>query len=173
MGFIEEVILTRSSNRSFAGAPISESTLERITRAAFAAPSAVNVQPWDLIIVTKRETFDSLGAALPYAKMLDKAGSAFVVCGNPSKDDSFAPRYWVQDCSAMAENILLAAHALDLGAVWTAVYPESDRIEVVRQILGIPRDRIPLCVIPIGVIVGTAAEPKDKFNPSAIHRDHW
>lgn len=173
MGFIEDVILTRSSVRSFTGEAVTEASLEKIARAAFAAPSAVNTQPWDLVIVTDRGLMNDLAGALPHAKMLDKAGAAFVVCGNPLRDGDFAPKYWSQDCSAMAENILLAAHALGLGAVWTAVYPEGDRVRAVKHILGIPSERAPLCVIPVGVIAGAAPPPKDKFNPAALHRNRW
>jgi nitroreductase len=173
MDFIDSVIMTRASARKFTVASIPEESLMRIAKAGMAAPSAVNIQPWEILVVTDRRKLDELCAALPYAKMLDKAGAAFVVCGNPEKDKTMARRFWVEDCSAMSENILLAAHALGLGAVWTAVYPEEERMAGVRGILGIPRDIIPLNVIPIGVIEGAAPGPRDKWNPKAIHFDSW
>jgi len=165
-------IYSRRSVRSFTGESVSHETLIRLLKAGMAAPSAVNMQPWAFIVVTDRKTLDALCDKLPYAKMLDKAGAAIVVCGNPDKDEVFSKEYWVMDCSAATENILLAAHALGLGAVWTAVHADKQRIETVRKILNIPENIIPLNVIPIGV-------PKDKghvinkFKEENIHWERW
>ncbi len=119
------VIYTRRSVRSFTGEAVAREDLMKILRAGMSAPSAVNVQPWAFVVVTKRETLDELCDTLPYAKMLDKAGAAIIVCGIPDKDEVYSADYWVMDCSAASENILLAAHALGLGAVWTAVYVDE------------------------------------------------
>jgi len=173
MDFIDSVIMTRSSVRNFSGGPIPRDTLTRIVKAGLAAPSAVNVQPREAVVVTDRARLDELCAGLPYAKMLDKAAAAIVVCGVPRKDREFAPMFWTSDCAAMTENILLAAHSLGLGAVWTAVHPDKARIAVARRILGIPKDIEPFCVVPIGVIAGTAPAPKDKYRPEAVHFDTW
>lgn len=165
-------IYTRCSVRSFTGEAVSRDRLVEILRAAMAAPSAVNVQPWAFVAVTERETLNALCERLPYAKMLDRAGGAIVVCGIPDKDERYSKDYWVMDCSAATENLLLACHALGLGAVWTAVHPGEDRIAAVREILGIPQTIIPLNVIPIGV-------PKengrvvDKFREENIHWERW
>jgi nitroreductase len=169
MDFVDSVIMTRASVRSFTGEPIPRETLLRIVRAGMAAPSAMNVQPWAVVLVTDRPTLDALCAALPYAKMLDKAAGAFVVCGDPKASQ----RHWIDDCSAMSENMLLAAHALGLGAVWTAVHPDEQRLEAVRRILGVPPEIVPLDVIPIGVVAGKAPAPKDKWNPKALHVEKW
>lgn len=165
-------IYSRRSVRSFTGEAVSHETLMRILRAAMAAPSAVNMQPWAFIAVTKRETLDKLCAKLPYAKMLDKAGAAIVVCGIPDKDEVFSKNYWIMDCSAASENILLACHALGLGAVWTAVYVEKDRIANVRDILNIPENIIPLNVIPVGV-PREKGKALDKFTEGNIHWEQW
>ncbi|MGO9611461.1 MAG: nitroreductase family protein [Dissulfurispiraceae bacterium] len=167
-----DIIYSRRSVRSFTGEEISPENLTKILKAAMAAPSAVNIQPWAFIVVTKRETLDQLCAKLPYAKMLDKAGAAIVVCGIPSKDKVFAKDYWIMDCSAASENILLASHALGLGAVWTAVYVDKERIENVRNILNIPSNIIPLNVIPIGV-PKEKGKALDKFKEENIHWDKW
>jgi len=173
MDFIDSVIMTRVSVRSFTGETIPRDTLLRIAKAGMAAPSGVNIQPWDIVIVTDRAKLDLLCAELPYAKMLDKAAAAFVVCGNPEKDAKIAKLHWAVDCAAMTENILLAIHSLGLGAVWTAVHPYEDRLASVRRILGIPDNIVPLNVIPVGVIAGAAPPPKDKWNPAALHFDKW
>jgi len=166
------VVYSRRSVRAFTGEEVSRENLIKILKAAMAAPSAVNIQPWAFIVVTKRETLDQLCAKLPYAKMLDKAGAAIVVCGIPSKDEVFAKDYWIMDCSAASENILLASHALGLGAVWTAVYVDKERIENVRNILNIPSNIIPLNVIPIG-IPKEKGKALDKFKEEIIHWDKW
>ncbi len=169
--FLSSVILTRLSVRHFTGEPVAKETLKEILKAAMAAPSAVNTQPWAFIVVTKREILDQLCAGLPYAKMLDKAGAAIIVCGLPQKNE-IAQKYWIMDCSAATENILLAAHALGLGAVWTAVYPDTQRIEFVRKILQIPQEVIPLNVIPLGVTVNEE-KPKNKYREENIHWETW
>lgn len=172
MDFIDSVILKRASVRQYTGAPISRETLIRIAQAGTAAPSAVNIQPWEILIITRKNTLDALCTALPYAKMLDKASAAFVVCGNPEKDEHIARNFWVQDCSALTQNILLAVQALGLGAVWTAVYPDQPRVEAVRAILGIPPQFIPLNVIPVGVPTASVP-PKNKFNKDALRWEGW
>ena len=165
-------IYSRRSVRSFTGEAVPRESLIRILRAAMAAPSAVNIQPWAFVVVTERATLDTLCAKLPYAKMLDKAAAAIVVCGVPEKDEVFSKDYWVMDCSAASENILLACHALGLGAVWTAVYVDEERVADVRRILHIPGSIIPLNVIPIGV-PKEKGKSLDKFNEGNIHWEQW
>ena len=166
-------IYTRRSVRKFTGEPVKKDDLVTMLRAGMSAPSAVNVQPWAFIAVTDRALLDALCKELPYAKMLDKAGAAIVVCGMPDKDDTYAKDYWVMDCSAATQNILLAAHALGYGAVWTAVYVDNARVKSVRRILSIPDNIIPLNVIPIGVPANRDAEPLDKFTEENIHWEKW
>jgi len=167
------VIYTRRSVRAFTGEKVRKEDLTVILRAGMSAPSAVNVQPWAFVTVTDRDTLDELCGALPYAKMLDKAGAAIIVCGIPDKDDTYAKHYWVMDCSLASGNILLAAHALGYGAVWTAAYADDDRVRSVRRILFIPENIIPLNVIPIGVPVDRDAKPLDKFRRENIHWEKW
>lgn len=168
-----DTLLARHSIREFTGDTINDDDIELIARAGMAAPSAVNVQPWGFIIVRDRKKLMSLRGGLPYAKMLDKAAAAIIVCGVTDKDAAFACKYWPLDCSAATENILLASHALGYGAVWTAVYPEEDRIAFVRAECGIPSSVVPLCVIPIGVPANKNAKPIDKFDASNIHAETW
>jgi nitroreductase len=127
-----DTIYSRRSVRSFNGEAVSRETLIKIVRAAMAAPSAVNIQPWAFVVVTKRETLDELCDKLPYAKMLDKAGAAIVACGIPDKDEVFSKDYWIMDCSAASENILQACHALGsalYGRRYTWIRKESQMSE--------------------------------------------
>ena len=132
------------------------------------APSAVNKQPWHFIVVNKKEKLMELASTNPYAKMLEKAPLAIVVCGDMSKAlEGDARAFWVQDCSAATENILLAAHALGLGAVWTGLYPNMERVDAVSEVLNLTDNIIPLCT----VVIGHPAEqpqPKDKWNPENV-----
>ena len=160
-------ILSRHSVRKFTGESVKEDDLNIILKAAMAAPSAMNIQPWSFIVVTDKVIINNLCKALPYAKMLDKAGAAIIVCGD-SKEGN-----WVVDCAAATENILLAAHALGYGAVWTAVYKYESRIEPVRNECKIPKDIVPLNVIPIGVPLEKNSKPIDKYKENKIHKNVW
>ncbi len=166
------VIHSRKSVRSFTGQPVSKDDLGKILRAGMAAPTAVNKQPWSFVAVTDRKTLDSLKDGLPYAKMLDKAGAAIVVCALPEKAYEQQVELAVIDSTCASENILLAAEALGLGAVWTAAYPYKDRMDFVRKTLSIPDSVIPLNVIPIGYPTGVD-KPKDKFRSENIHWEKW
>jgi nitroreductase len=166
------VIHTRKSVRSFTGQSISKDALDKIIRAGMSAPTAVNKQPWAFVIVTDRKTLDALAAGLPYAKMLDKAGAAIIVCAIPEKAHDQRMEFAVIDSTCASENILLAAEALGLGAVWTAAYPYKDRMDVVRKALNIPQEIIPLNVIPVGHPTGLD-KPKDKYKIENIHWEKW
>ena len=167
-----EVMHERKSVRNFTGAPVSKADLERILRAGMSAPTARNQQPWSFVAVTDRKTLDSLAVGLPYAKMLSKAGAAIIVCTQPAKAAGSSKDFAIIDASLAGENILLAVEALGLGAVWTAAYPDNDKMTHVRSVLGIPKDVIPLNVIPVGVPTGED-KPKDKYHKEMIHWEKW
>lgn len=166
------VIHSRKSVRSFTGEAVGRDLLDKLLRAAMAAPTAVNRQPWSFVVITDRKTLDELKDGLPHAKMLGKAGAVIVVCAIPEKAYEQKVEYAIIDSTCAGENILLAAEALGLGAVWTAAYPNSGRMEFVRKTLGIPDNIIPLNVIPIGYPTG-ADKPKDKYKPDNIHWEKW
>ncbi|MDE6007647.1 MAG: nitroreductase family protein [Muribaculaceae bacterium] len=162
-------ILTRTSDRLFdATREVSKNQIEQLLHAAMAAPSGVNRQPWHFYVVTDKTLLAQLADSLPYCKMAKDAAAAIVSCGDSKKflegvDDTL----WVQDLSAASENILLAANSLDLGSVWTALYPHSDRMEKVKQLLKIDDTFVPFNVIPIGYVL-TPHKPLDKWNPANI-----
>jgi len=166
------VIHNRKSVRNFTGESVTQSEIDILLKAAMAAPSAVNCQPWEFILVTDRKTLDALGDALPFAKMIFKAGAAIIVCGVPAKAHKQMEEYAVIDSTLASQNILLAAEAIGLGAIWTAAYPYPDRMKSVKTILNIPENIIPLNVIPIGHPTGED-KPKEKFNSIKIHKEKW
>ena len=168
-----KTILSRRSVRAYAAAPVSGEQLDGLVRAGMAAPSAVDARPWDFIVVTDKALLGQLAAALPYAKMAAQAAAAIVVTGDIRRQHGGeGASFWLMDCSAATQNILLAAESLGLGAVWTAVYPEADRVAAVRKMLGIPAHVVPLNLIPIGV---PAAKPKpaDRYEAGLVHKDRW
>lgn len=162
-------IVTRTSVRQYTLDPVSDAQISAILQAAMAAPSGVNRQPWEFVVIDDRSLLDRLASDLPYAKMVSKAQVAIVVCGNKERflegaDDNL----WEQDCSAASENILLSAHALGLGAVWTCLYPHADRMETVSKILHLPDNIVPFNLIPIGHPAHDHAA-MDKWHPERVH----
>jgi nitroreductase len=166
------VIHSRKSVRDYTGESVNKENLDRLLRAGMAAPTAGGKRPWSFIAITDRGTLDMLQDGLPSAKMLGKTGAAIVVCAIPDKAHKQQVEFAVIDSACASENILLAAEALGLGAVWTAAYPYNDRMDFVRKTLNIPDNVIPVNVIPIGYPTG-ADRPKDKFQPENIHWEKW
>ena len=168
-----ENIFARKSVRAYTSQPIEKEKVDLLVKAAMAAPTAVNKQPWAFVVVDDRKVLDKLAAELPYAKMTAQAPLAIVVCGDLAKSlNGEFGKYWMLDCSAASENLLLAAEALELGAVWTAIYPEEQRIENVRKVLSLPEHIVPFNLIPIGYPQRNE-EAKDKFKQENIHYNQW
>ena len=159
-------IMTRTSIRKYTDQPIKKADIETLLRAGMAAPTAVNKQPWHFVAVTDKAKLKELSGGR--GGMLEQCALAIVVCGNMEKAmPGKAREYWVQDCSAATENILLAAHALGLGAVWTGGYPMEDRMATISKALKLPETIIPLCTIVIGY-PAESPTPKDKWKPENV-----
>lgn len=157
-----DAIMSRTSIRQYKERAVGSDTIEILLRAGMAAPTAVNKQPWYFVVVQNPETLEALGGRSKEAPL------AIVVCGDMTKAlEGDAREYWVQDCSAATENILLAAHALGLGAVWQGVYPISRRVENVSKLLNLSENLIPLNVIAIGY-PAESPEPKNKWKPENV-----
>ena len=167
-----ENIHSRKSVRQYTAEPVSQEDIETLLRAAMAAPSAVNFQPWRFVVLNEREQLDALAEHLPYAKMITQAPLAIVVCGETLWMGGSENPFWAQDCSAATQNLLLAAEAIGLRAVWTAAYPDTDRCKAISEALGLPSTVQPLCVVPIGHPAGED-QPKDKWKPENIHYGRW
>ncbi len=165
-----DAILTRRSIRKYTSDPVPDDVVEQLLRAAMAAPSANNQQPWHFIVVRDRELLNAVPTYQPYTQMLREAPLAIVVCGDPQA--SPFGQFWVQDCSAATENLLLAAHALGLGAVWLAVYPEQKWVDETRKLFRIPENIVPLAIVSIGY-PAEEKPPAERYNPERVHRDRW
>jgi nitroreductase len=165
--------MNRKSVRAYKEGAIPKEKLELIVKAGMAAPTARDTRPWEFVVITDKGLLKKLNDALPYAKMTEKAGAAIVVAGDLDRQNGGRDSvYWIMDCSAAIQNILLAVESLGLGAVWTAVHPNKERVDPVRQLLKLPSNIVPLALIPIGIPTG-AEKPKDKWNPKQVHWNGW
>ncbi|HSB78956.1 MAG TPA: nitroreductase family protein [Candidatus Methylomirabilis sp.] len=165
-----EAILTRRSIRRYTGKPVPDEQIRTLLEAAMSAPSAGNEQPWQFIVITERRILDMIPTFHPYADMLREASVAILVCGDVDLE-----RYkgsWVQDCSAATQNLLLAAHAKGLGAVWVGIYPKDDRVQRIQKLLDLPAHVIPLALVPIGYPAERIPR-MDRFDATRIHSNGW
>ena len=165
-----EAILTRRSIRKFKSDAMPEETVKILLEAAMSAPSAGNQQPWHFIVITDRQILDGITQVHPYAQMLKEAPLAIAICGDMEKQ--IHEGYWIQDCSAATENLLLAAHDRALGAVWLGVYPREPRVNGVRQILKLPEFVTPLSIVALGM-PAEDKPPAYRFLPERVHKDCW
>jgi nitroreductase len=167
------VIHSRKSVRNYTGKPVSKEDLTTLMKAGMAAPSARNQQPWAFIAVTDEEALIALAKGLPYTKMIVNSRACIVVCGDMNKAlTGVEQAFWIQDCSAASENILLAAEAMGLGAVWSGMYPIEERVTHVRKVLGLPDNIVPLNIIAVGHPSGVD-KPQNKYDPKNIHWQGW
>lgn len=171
---ILKAIANRLSVRKYQDRPVPKEAVEIILKAAMAAPSAKNVQPWRFAVINRREILDQLADALQFGKMLRHAPLAIAVIADMEESEEGTPGfdYWKQDCAAATMNLLLAVEALDLGAVWLGVTPVPERIVSVRRILTLPETRTPFCIVSIGYPEGDDA-PKDKFDAEKVDWSNW
>jgi nitroreductase len=161
-------IMTRTSVRSYLDKPVEDSKIDTLLHAAMAAPTAMNTQPWHFVVIKDRATLDKIAEATPNARMAAEAPLAIVVCGNMTNEHADVVRmFWTQDLSAATENLLLQAHAMGLGAVWTGTYPDQQRCDAVSSLLSLSDNLIPLCTVVIGYPKGEQT-PKDKWNPDNV-----
>ncbi len=166
-------IRTRRSIRDYADKKVSDSAVKKLLECAMQAPSACNEQPWEFIVVKDRELLDKIPSLSTYAQMAKKAPLAIIICMNPKKEYPFIKGYSIQDCSAATQNLLLAAHSLGLGAVWTGIKPDEDKkIARIRSVFEIPQHIIPLCIIPIGY---PKKKPKavNRYAKNKVHYEKW
>ena len=160
-------IFSRRSIRVYTERPVSDAEVQSLLEAGMAAPSASNRKPWHFVAVTDRETLCALAEAHPYGKMLAKAGAAIAVCGDPR-----VSAWWVQDCSAATENILIAASALGLGAVWLGCHGSPEREQAIRGVLDIPDSVGVLSLLSIGH-PAEEKEARTQYDSRRVRRNRW
>lgn len=165
-----DVILTRRSIRKYTSDPITPEQVRNLLRAAFAAPSAGDQRPWHFVVITDRTLLDQVPTFHAHAKMILEAPLAILVCAEPALETHKG--YWVQDCAAATQNILLAAHAMGLGAVWLGVYTRPEREAGLRRLLSIPDDIVPFALVAIGH-PAEQKPPSQRWDDARVHQNGW
>lgn len=162
-----ELIKKRRSIRKYTDQTVTDEQMRQLLEAAMAAPSGSNLQPWEFVVVRDPDLKRQLAQTHTWSHMCTDAAVVFVVCGNER-----ASRHWVEDTSAATQNLLLAAAAMNLGAVWVAMYPHSDREPHARRVLAIPEEIRILCLVPVGH-PAESKPPRTQYNESKVHYERW
>lgn len=165
-----EAIHHRRSIRKYENRPVPDEVVKKILAAAMTAPSAGNAQPWQFVVVTDRERLDRAGDVHPYVGMAKSAPLGILVCGDTRLEKY--PGFWPQDCAAATQNLLLAAHAEGLGAVWTGIYPMAERADKFAEIFGLPEGVVAFGFVPMGY-PAQESRFEDRFKEERVHRDKW
>jgi nitroreductase len=165
-----EAILTRRSVRKYSKKKISKKIILKLLEAGVSAPSAGDEQPWQFVIIDKRNILDKIMEFHPYSNMLKEAQKAILVCGD--LDLETHKGYWMIDCSAATQNILIASRAIGLGACWLGIYPREERIIAIKEILKIPENIIPFALISLGY-PGEEQTTVDRLDDFRIHKNQW
>lgn len=176
-------IMSRKSVRSFTDQPIPAEYMETMLKAAMAAPTGSNIQPWHFVVLTDKSQYEKVFENNFNMRIFNSAAAVVVFCAdttvtrpprnNPDGEPVTRPSgTWRDDLGACTENFLLAAESLGLGAVWTAGYPYSDRYASIKRELGIPDPILPYCAVAVGYPAGDE-QPKDKWKPERIHYEKW
>ncbi|MGM0471761.1 MAG: nitroreductase family protein [Bacillota bacterium] len=165
-----ELILERRSIRNYTSDPVPRHIIKNLLHAAMAAPSAGNEQPWHFIVLDEREVLDKLAKLHPDAGMLTDAPAAVLVCGDLGLEEYDG--YWVQDCSAATENILIAAEMEGLGSVWVGVHPNQEQENGIRDLFDLPGEIIPFAIVALGK-PAEEKPPANRYDETRVHYNNW
>ena len=165
-----EAIFTRRSVRNFKPDPVPDNDVHDLLKAGMQAPSAKNEQPWHFIVINDPDLLHAIPEFHPFSKMLQTAPMAILVCSDRKLETKRAS--WLQDCSAATENILLAAHAKGLGAVWLGIFPDSERVLGMQALLNMPKDIRPVSLVAVGYS-DSRPEPVDRYKQERVHYNQW
>jgi len=157
-------IMARTSVHRYKAQPVEKEKVELLLRAAMAAPTAENRQPWHFVVVTDRTILSKIEQ--------HPSPLAIVVCGDLNKSRGTGAEWWICDGSLASENIMLAAQSMGLSSVWTAVYPIESVMENVKSALRLPENLIPLNVIEIGY-AEEKSQPRNKWNLDNVSYDTY
>lgn len=158
-------IFHRTSVRQYQENSVEPEKVELMLRAAMAAPSSMNQQPWEYYVVTRRETIGRLSESTPYTGCAKGAPLVFVAC---YRKESLRPMYSHIDMSASVENLLLEADELGLGAVWMGIAPIEERMKKVREIIDLPDSLEAFALIACGYPVKEQGQ-QDRYDEARVH----
>jgi len=167
---IMTAILGRRSIRKYTEECASEEQIKALLKAAMSAPTAKHAREMRYIVVDDRATLDKVALLCPNAGMAAKAKLGILICADLSAE--IVAGYWPQDCAAAMENLLLAAHGLGLGAVWTGIYPIAERVKIYKEIFELPENVMPQGFAVIGHPV-EEKEPNNRYEEEFVFRNTW
>ena len=165
-------LFARRSIRRYTDEPVTTDQMHDLLEAAMAAPSACAKDPWRFVVVRQRDMLKAIAAGLPNGGMLAEAAVGVIVCGDMEAAHDGAESYMLQDCSAAIENLLLAASMLGLGACWLGVHPRADRVELIREKLGLPATVVPVSAIAVGQ-PADQPEARTRYDADYVHHERW
>ena len=166
-----EILFSRRSIRKYKKeGQVNDEQIRYMLNAAMCAPTAMNRQPWQFVVIKNPEKLKELSEVFPYGKMLANAALGILVCGDSRLDN--LESNLVQAGSAATQNLLLAAHAIGLGAVWLGVHGREERMSKLQEMLNIPGEVIPVSMISIG-ISDEKKPANDNYNPERVHQEKW
>lgn len=166
----KDPVMDRRSIRKYTAEAVDDESVERLLRAAMSAPSAGNQQPWQFVVIRDQRVKERIPSMHPYSAMVPHAPLAVLVCGDP--ENCTWPQYWVQDCSAATENILIEARAMGLGTVWLGLHPLEERVKGLRDLLGIPSGIVPFALVPVGH-PAEEKPPAARYDAARVHWERW
>lgn len=166
-----EAIFNRRSIRKYEDRPVEKEKIEKLLRAAMQAPSAGNQQPWEFIVVEDKDRLKKLSETSPYSKMVETSAVTVILLAR-KEGLMFSPCV-PQDMGAAAENLLLEAVHLGLGAVWLGIAPVIERMNYIKDMFGLPENIEPFALIPIGYPNGQKNEFVDRFDATRVHFENW
>ncbi len=164
-------IFTRRSVRMFKDQAVEPEKIDKLLRAAMQAPSAMNEQPWEFIVVQDKAMLQKLSETSRYAKPAAGSAATFVLLGN--KDYITVSKGWLHDMGAAAENMLLEAVHLGLGGLWIGVGTREEYAANVSRLFALPGTLMPFALISVGYPDGQGNEFVDRYQESRVHYEKW
>ncbi len=165
-----EGIKMRRSIKKFMPKEVEMEKIEHLLHAAMQAPSSINEQPWEFLVIRDKEVLEKLSHLDAHAEMIAAANCAIIVMGN--MNDVKDKKMWELDCAAATENILLETVEEGLGATWVGLYKDKQRMKFVHKLFGLPKEIVPFAVLPIGYPAETASYV-DRYNENKVHFEMW
>ena len=166
----KEAILTRRSIRQYTSEPIAKELLEELVKSAMSAPSARNLQPWHFVIIQDKKMLSEIARLHAHGAMAAKANAAILICADSKKEETEG--FWVQNCAAAMQNLLLAAHDQNIGAVWVGLYPRSERMATFQKLFNLPKEIMPFSLAVLGHPNESKAK-EERFKKECLHYEQW
>ena len=166
----DEAIFHRRSVRQYEkDFQIPNSDLEQILKAAMYAPSAMNKQPWEFIVLTDKSLLDKVQNNHPYASFLSDAGTGIIVCVDLTREYNGTG---IIDVSLASQNLMLMAHTMGYGSCYCGIFPEHT--DHFLELLDLPEHIIPIGLIALGKPASSSTSTvKERFDQTRIHLNGW